>query len=55
MYFTPPGLGWDSRDQVPELVNQKVAGTLKVDDFVTDVLPFDDVNKGFDIMHAGKG
>jgi len=46
--------GFKSRSQVPGLVEQYMAGKLKVDEYITHNLTFSEINKGFDLMHAGK-
>uniref|UniRef100_A0A8C7PNT1 S-(hydroxymethyl)glutathione dehydrogenase n=1 Tax=Oncorhynchus mykiss TaxID=8022 RepID=A0A8C7PNT1_ONCMY len=46
--------GWKSVDSVPKLVTDYMNKKLKVDEFVTHTLPFDQINEGFDLMHAGK-
>lgn len=46
--------GWKSVDSVPVLVNDYMAGKLKVDEFVTHTMPLEDINKSFDLMHKGE-
>ena len=46
--------GWKSRDAVPQLVAKYMSKQLKVDEFITHVLPLDEINKSFDLMHEGK-
>lgn len=46
--------GWKSRDSVPKLVDEYLAGKLKVDEFITHSFPLDKVNEAFELMHAGK-
>jgi len=46
--------GWKSRDDVPKLVDSYMAGTMKVDEFITQRLPLTEINEAFDLMHAGK-
>lgn len=46
--------GWKSRDSVPELVKEYLAGRLKVDEFVTHTLPLNKINDAFDLMHHGQ-
>lgn len=46
--------GWKSRDNVPELVKEYLAGQLKVDEFVTHTLPMNKINDAFDLMHHGQ-
>lgn len=40
---------------MPQLVEQFMAGDLKVVEFVTDVLSLEKVNQGFDNIHSGTG
>lgn len=46
--------GWKSRDSVPMLVNKYMTKKLKIDEFITHVMPLDRINESFDLMHAGK-
>ncbi|KAJ7337738.1 hypothetical protein OS493_007891 [Desmophyllum pertusum] len=46
--------GWKSCESVPKLVDQYMAGKLKVDEFITHSLPLDKINEAFDLMHEGK-
>lgn len=46
--------GYKSRESVPKLVELYMEKKLMVDEFVTFDLPFDKINEGFDLMHAGK-
>lgn len=46
--------GWKSRDDVPKLVDEYMAGVLKVDEFVTFTLPLEQIIQAFDYMHEGK-
>lgn len=46
--------GWKSCDSVPKLVENYLAGKLKVDEFITHTMPLDKINEAFDLMHAGK-
>ena len=47
--------GVKGRDQVPELVERYLAGDIDVDAFVSHRITLDEVNKGFDLMHAQDG
>jgi S-(hydroxymethyl)glutathione dehydrogenase/alcohol dehydrogenase len=47
--------GVRGRDQVPELVDRYLAGDIDVDSFISHRLTLDEVNKGFDLMHAQDG
>jgi len=46
--------GWKSCESVPKLVEEYMAGKLKVDEFITHTMPLDKINEAFDLMHAGK-
>jgi S-(hydroxymethyl)glutathione dehydrogenase / alcohol dehydrogenase len=47
--------GVKGRDQVPELVQRYLDGDIDVDPFVSHKLTLDDVNRGFELMHAQDG
>ncbi|MCW3038766.1 MAG: Alcohol dehydrogenase GroES domain protein [Solirubrobacterales bacterium] len=47
--------GVKGRDQVPQLVDRYLAGDIDVDAFISHRLTLDEVNKGFDLMHAADG
>jgi S-(hydroxymethyl)glutathione dehydrogenase/alcohol dehydrogenase len=47
--------GVKGRDQVPQLVDRWLAGDIDVDPFVSHRIKLDDVNTGFDLMHAQDG
>jgi S-(hydroxymethyl)glutathione dehydrogenase / alcohol dehydrogenase len=47
--------GVKGRDQVPELVQRYLDGEIDVDPFVSHRISLDEVNKGFDLMHAQDG
>lgn len=46
--------GYKSRDSVPKLVDEYMAGKVKVDEFITHNMPLDKINESFDLMHSGK-
>lgn len=46
--------GWKSVDSVPRLVEEYLAGQLKVDEFVSHNMSLDDINQAFQLMHDGK-
>ncbi|XP_033108313.1 alcohol dehydrogenase class-3-like [Anneissia japonica] len=46
--------GWKSRDSVPKLVTDYMAGTVKVDEFVSHEMSLEKINEAFDLMHAGE-
>ncbi|MAE68921.1 MAG: S-(hydroxymethyl)glutathione dehydrogenase [Gemmatimonadetes bacterium] len=47
--------GAKGRTHVPQLVDMYVRGELELDPFVSHRLKLDDVNEGFDLMHAQDG
>ena len=47
--------GVKGRDQVPELIGLWLAGELDVDPFLSHKLRLEDVNRGFELMHAQDG
>ncbi|XP_038625094.1 alcohol dehydrogenase E chain-like [Tachyglossus aculeatus] len=46
--------GWKSRDSVPKLVSDFMAKKFPLDPLITHVLPFSQINEGFDLLRAGK-
>jgi S-(hydroxymethyl)glutathione dehydrogenase / alcohol dehydrogenase len=46
--------GVKGRTQLPGYVENYMEGTLKIDEFVSEVLPLDQINHAFDLMHEGK-
>jgi S-(hydroxymethyl)glutathione dehydrogenase/alcohol dehydrogenase len=47
--------GVKGRDQVPQLVQRYLDGDIDVDPFVSHKLTLDEVNRGFELMHAQDG
>jgi S-(hydroxymethyl)glutathione dehydrogenase/alcohol dehydrogenase len=47
--------GVKGRDGVPRLVERYLAGEIDVDPLVSHKLRLDDVNRGFELMHAQDG
>jgi S-(hydroxymethyl)glutathione dehydrogenase/alcohol dehydrogenase len=47
--------GVKGRDQVPQLVQRYLDGDLDVDPFISHRIKLDDVNHGFELMHAQDG
>ena len=45
--------GWKSVESVPKLVSEYMSKKIKVDEFVTGNLSFDQINQAFDLMHSG--
>ena len=46
--------GYKSRDSVPKLVEEYLAGDIKLDQFITGHMKLGEINEAFDAMHAGK-
>ncbi|CAK5025879.1 unnamed protein product [Meloidogyne enterolobii] len=44
--------GWNSRDDIPLLVQKCLDGKIKLDEFITHRFPFDKINDAFDCMHS---
>ena len=46
--------GAKGRTDVPKIVDWYMSGKIEIDPMITHVLTLDDINKGFDLMHAGE-
>lgn len=46
--------GTKGRSQLPGMVEDYMNGKIKVDEFITHRFSLDDINKAFDVMHAGE-
>ncbi len=46
--------GAKGRTDVPKIVDWYMEGKINIDDLITHKLSLDDINKGFDLMHAGE-
>lgn len=46
--------GARGRTDVPRIVDWYMDGKINIDDLITHVMPLEDINKGFDLMHEGK-
>jgi len=46
--------GARGRTDVPKIVDMYMEGRVNIDDLITHKLKLEDINKGFDLMHAGK-
>jgi S-(hydroxymethyl)glutathione dehydrogenase/alcohol dehydrogenase len=46
--------GARGRTDVPKIVDWYMEGRIEIDPMITHVLPLSDINKGFDLMHAGQ-
>ncbi|XP_066603611.1 alcohol dehydrogenase class-3 [Prorops nasuta] len=45
--------GWKSKDSIPKLIEDYSNKKLMLDEFITHTMPFDQINKGFDLLHSG--
>ncbi len=46
--------GAKGRTDVPRIVDWYMDGKINIDDLITHTMPLEEINKGFDLMHAGK-
>ena len=46
--------GARGRTDVPKIVDWYMDGKIQIDPMITHTLPLEDINKGFDLMHAGE-
>ena len=46
--------GAKGRTDVPKIVDMYMDGTIAIDPMITHVLSLDEINKGFELMHAGE-
>lgn len=46
--------GVKGRSELPGYVDNYMNGTIEIDKMVTHSMPLEDINKAFDLMHAGK-
>ncbi len=46
--------GARGRTDVPRIVDWYMQGKIEIDPMITHVMPLEDINKGFDLMRAGK-
>jgi S-(hydroxymethyl)glutathione dehydrogenase/alcohol dehydrogenase len=46
--------GARGRTDVPKIVDMYMDGTIAIDPMITHVLKLEDINRGFDLMHAGE-
>ena len=47
--------GAKGRTDVPKIVDWYMEGKINIDDLITAVLPLDEINRAFDMMHEGIG
>ncbi len=46
--------GARGRTDVPRIVDWYMEGKIGIDDLITHVMPLDDINRAFDLMHSGE-
>ncbi|XP_028756549.1 alcohol dehydrogenase-like 6 isoform X1 [Neltuma alba] len=46
--------GWKPKSDLPSLVEKYVNKEIEIDDYITHDLPFDEINKAFNLMREGK-
>jgi S-(hydroxymethyl)glutathione dehydrogenase/alcohol dehydrogenase len=46
--------GAKGRTDVPKIVDWYMNGKINIDDLITHVMPLDEINEAFELMHAGK-
>ena len=46
--------GAKGRTEVPRIVDWYMDGKINIDDLITHTMPLEDINKAFDLMHAGE-
>ena len=46
--------GVKGRSQLPGYVERYLGGEIKIDEMITEVLPLEEINKAFELMHDGK-
>ncbi len=46
--------GAKGRTDVPKIVDWYMDGKINIDDLITHTMPLDEINKAFDLMHAGE-
>ncbi|MBX3531656.1 MAG: S-(hydroxymethyl)glutathione dehydrogenase/class III alcohol dehydrogenase [Rhizobiaceae bacterium] len=46
--------GARGRTDVPKIVDWYMAGKIEIDPMITHILTLDEINRGFDLMHAGE-
>ena len=46
--------GVKGRSQLPGYVDRYMKGEIKIDEMITEVMPLEDINRAFDLLHAGK-
>ena len=57
LFVVPRGTafgGAKGRTDVPKIVDWYMDGKIQIDPMITHVLSLEEINKGFDLMHAGE-
>ena len=49
-----PTGGAKGRTDVPKIVDMYMQGRIEIDPMITHVMGLEDINKAFDLMHAGE-
>jgi len=47
--------GARGRTDVPKIVDWYMDGKINIDDLITNVMPIEQINEAFDLMHSGRG
>ncbi len=47
--------GVKGRSQLPGMVEQAMRGEIKVDPYISHTMPVEEINRAFELMHAGEG
>ena len=46
--------GVKGRSELPQYVEDYMAGKIKIDEMITHTMPLEDINRAFDLMHSGE-
>ena len=46
--------GVKGRSQLPGYVERYMAGEIKIDEMISEEMPLEDINRAFELLHAGK-
>ncbi|NNH33741.1 S-(hydroxymethyl)glutathione dehydrogenase, partial [Rhizobium sp. SEMIA 4085] len=46
--------GARGRTDVPKIVDWYMQGKIQIDPMITQTMPLEDINKGFELMHKGE-
>ncbi|MFM7190914.1 MAG: S-(hydroxymethyl)glutathione dehydrogenase, partial [Microcystaceae cyanobacterium] len=47
--------GARGRTEVPKIVDWYMEGKINIDDLITQVMPLNQINQAFELMHQGDG